>query len=370
MGRLKHTTVQIVLLAAVFCLACDELCQAAVEPSRPTASEPNLGQPEQQKSKVLREVAQDWILVGITQYKRGLYEQAEESFLTAGGFQEYLTAEEHKQLEEHLNNTRQAAVERRAVLENIKTANDLLNQGQPIKARAYYEKLRSSPFLTEQERSQIAGEIQKVDENFDKQMKEITSLYSHSVELYRAGEMEKAREGFAEVARYGQYVAPEGRSAEDYLLQIDSILTERFKRPSPVESLVPPALTVAIPQAEKPLIKKPSASPRGGQQTQSSQEQAAEVAAVAEPTPAQHEPAFEARTKILRTYTKAVIEDTIVQVQRYTIRREFDKAIDAVRKATDVVKENRSFIGEESFAKYSILLKQLVDRIVEARKSP
>ena len=347
MGRLKFATVQTVLLIAAFC--------SAAEPIRQGASEPNTAQPEQQKSTVLRGVALDWILVGTTQYNRGLYEQAEKSFLAAREFQEYLTAEEHKQLGEHLESTHQAAVEKRVVLEHIKIANGLLNQGQPIKARAHYEKVRNNPRLTEQQRKQIAGEIQKVDVTLDKQMKEITELYNRSVELYRAGQLDKAREGFSEVARYGLLVAPEGRSAEDYLVQIDSILTERFKAPSPAVSVSPPAL---------PAIKPPTE-----RQAQSIQEQTAEVAAIAEPAPAKAEPALDARTKILRTYTKAIVEDTMAQVQRHVIRRDFDKAIDAVRRATDVVRENRSFIGEESFSRYSVLLKQFVDKIIEARKS-
>jgi tetratricopeptide (TPR) repeat protein len=368
-GRLKFATVQTVLLAAAFCITCGGLCRAAAGPARSDSSEPNLGQSEQDKTTVLREVALDWILVGAAQCKRGLYEQAEESFLIARGFQEYLTAEEHKQLEEQLDNAHRAAVEKQAVLGHIKAANYLLNQGRPVKARAHYEKVRNSPYLTEQQRKQIAGEIQKVDVTLDKQMKEITELYNRSVELYRAGQLDKAREGFAEVARYGLLVAPEGRSAEDYLVQIDSILTERLKSPSPAQSVPPPVLPIAVPPAKKREDSKPSASPRGEQREQSVQEEAAEVEAVAEPAPAKAEPALDARTKILRTYTKAVVEDTIAQVQRYTIRREFDKAIDAVRKATDIVKKNRSFIGEGSFAQYSVLLKQLVDRIIEARKS-
>jgi len=335
-GRLKLAIVQTVLLIAAFC----------------PAAEPNTIQPEQQKSTVLRGVALDWILVGKAQYKRGLYDKAEESFLAARAFQEYLTAEEHKQLEENLDNTRRATVEKQAVIEQIKIANDLLDQGQPVKARAHYEKVRNNPYLTEQQRKQIAGEIQKADVALDKQMKEITALYNRSVEFYRAGDLEKAREGFAEVARYGLLIAPEGRSAEDYLVQIDSILTERLKSPSPAVSVLSPV---------SPTIKPPIE-----RQAQSVQEQTAEVTAIAEPAA---ESALDARTKILRTYTKAVVEDTVAQVQRHVIRRDFDKAIDAVRKATDIVGENRSFIGEKAFAQYSVLLKQLVDRIIEARKA-
>ncbi len=173
MNWLKLMTVQIVLLSAAVCFA----------------AEPNL-QSEKEKTAVSRETAQDWIQVGISQSKKGLYEQAEKSFLAAREYQEYLTAEEHKQLEGHIANAHQAVLERQPVLEHIKKARELLVQGQPVKARAYYEKVRNSPYLSEQERKQIDQEIKNVDGNFDKQRKEITEIYNRSVQLYRAGEME------------------------------------------------------------------------------------------------------------------------------------------------------------------------------------
>ena len=49
------------------------------------------------------------------------------------------------------------------------------------------------------------------------------------MQFFRAGEMEKARDGFVEVAKYGMLVTPKGQTAEDYLIQIDSILTEKLK---------------------------------------------------------------------------------------------------------------------------------------------
>ena len=186
MNWLRFITVQAVLLSAAVCFA----------------AEPNL-QGEKEKTAVSRETAQDWIQVGISQSKKGLYEQAGKSFLAAREYQEYLTAEEQKQLEEQIAEANQAIVERQPVLENIKKAQELLSQGQPVKARARYEQVRKSPYLTEQERKQIDKEIKDVDISFDKQRKKITELYNRSVKLYRAGEMEKAREGFVEVARYG-----------------------------------------------------------------------------------------------------------------------------------------------------------------------
>ena len=392
MNWLRFITVQIVLLSTAACFA----------------AEPNL-QSEKEKTAVLRETAQNWIQVGISQSKKGLYEQAEKSFLAAREYQEYLTAEEHKQLEKNLAEAHQALVERQPVLEHIKKARELLIQGQPVKARAHYEKVRKSPYLTEQERKQIDQEIKNVDGNFDKQRKEITELYNRSVQLYRAGEIEKARDGFVEVARYGLLVVPQGQTAEDYLIQIDSILTEQLKGTSDANASLPPRSSVAMPSAKedtrpknanqptppevevvllKPGPDKPPVEKQGDRKPEARQmqEETADVTAVAEPpsqtdtssagaqgvTP-EHKvetaPDKDARVKIIRTYTKAVVEDAAAKVEYHISRGELDKAVAVVRTATQTVKENRSLIGDELFARYSVRLKQLADRIIQVRKA-
>jgi tetratricopeptide (TPR) repeat protein len=392
MNWLRLITVQVVLLSAAVCFA----------------AEPN-SQSEKEKTAVSRETAQDWIQVGISQSKKGLYEQAEKSFLAAREYQEYLTAEEDKQLEGHIANAHQAVLERHSVLEYIKKAKELLVQGQPVKARAHYEKVRKSPYLTEQERKQIDQEIKNVDVNLDKQRKEITEIYNRSVQLYRAGEIEKAREGFVEVARYGLLVVPQGQTAEDYLIQIDSILTEQLKGTSGSNASPPPRSSVAMPSAKedtmqknanqptlpevevvllKPGPDKPPVEKQGDRKLEARQmqEETVDVTAVAEP-PSQTEmssagaqgvaperkveaePDKDARVKIIRTYTKAVVEDAAAKVGYHISRGELDKAIAVVRTATQTVKENRFLIGDELFAQYSVRLKQLADRIVKVRKA-
>lgn len=431
MGWLRFAAVQVVLFVAVFCpgfgpstlLRAGEPSQAADEPNRISSPEAVPQQQEQEKAKTLREVAQNWVRVGVSQYKRGLYPEAEKSFLTACDYQEYLTAEEHKQLEEHLTKAHQACVERQAVLEHIKEAEDLLSQGQPIKARAHYEKVRNSPYLARQERGQVAKELKAIDEGLDKQTKEITELYNRSVEFYRAGKLEEARVGFVEVARYGLLVAPKGHSAEDYLVQIDNILAERLKGKSPAGSTVPLTHPVAAApnveekktsdtnqpapaetelellqpgleqpfgselkvelqpvakeqdakrqQPSSPLVsaKNDDTSEQSRERRAVAGEEMAEVTTVAEPAPGETASAVDARTKIIRTYTKAVVDDAAAKVEYHIGLREFDKAVAAVRTATEVVKKNRSFIGDELFVQYTIWLKGLADRIIKVRQA-
>jgi tetratricopeptide (TPR) repeat protein len=380
---IRFITVQVVLLSAAACFA----------------AEPN-SQGEKEKAALSRETAQDWIQVGISQSKKGLYEQAEKSFLAAREYQEYLTAEEQKQLENQIAEANQAVVERQSVLEDIKKARELFNQGQPVKARTYYEKASKSPYLTEQERKQIDQEIKGIDGNLDKQRKEITEIYNRSVQLYRAGEIEKARDGFLEVAKYGMLVAPKGQSAEDYLIQIDGILTEQLKGAPDANVSLPPAkeepkiknvnqstlpeaeVVLLKPSPDKPLVKKQADMEPDANQTQ---EQPAEAAAAESPAQAETSPADaqevvpeskvetvsdeDARVKIVRAYTKAVVDDAAAKVGYYISRGELDNAVAAVRGATQTVKENRFLIGDELFAQYSVRLKQLADRIVKVHKA-
>jgi tetratricopeptide (TPR) repeat protein len=385
---LRLITVQVVLLSAVSCFA----------------AEPN-AQDEKAKTDVSHETAQNWIQVGILQSQKGLYEQAEKSFLTAKEYQEYLTAEEQKQLEKRIADANQAGMERLPVLENIKKAQELLSQGQPVKARAHYEKIRKSPYLTEQERKKIEQEIKNVDNGVDKQRKEFTEIYNRSVQLYRAGEIEKARDGFVEVAKYGMLVVPKGQTAEDYLIQIDSTLTEKLKdQPDANASQSPAALPlIALPLAKKKPNPKNAGQPapsgtesmllkpgtdknafekQGGKSSQmnQAQQESAEMAAAAEPSPVE-EPTVateneakavsdkEAKVKIVRTYTKAVVDDAAKKVEYYISTGEFDRAISRVRAATEIVKENRPLIGDELFTQCSIHLKQLADNIIHAKKT-
>jgi tetratricopeptide (TPR) repeat protein len=377
---LRLITVQVVLLSAVSCFA----------------AEPN-AQNEKDKTIVSHETAQSWIQVGILQSQKGLYEQAVKSFLAAKEYQEYLNPEEQKQLEKHIAEANKAIIERQPVLEHIKKAKELLGHGQPVKARAHYETVRKSPYLTEQERKQIELEIKNIDSGLDKQRKEITEVYNRSVKLYRAGDIEKAREGFVEVARYGMLVVPKGQTAEDYLIQIDSVLTEKLKGQQDTNASLPPAKEESNPknaglpspsETEAMLLKpgndKTAFEKQDDKSSRANQQESAEVAAAAEPQ-AEPSPADEpkvatengakavpdkdAREKIVRTYTKAVVEDAAKKVEYYIGTGEFDRAIARVRTATDVVRENRPLIGDELFTQYSIRLKQLADNIIRAKKT-
>jgi hypothetical protein len=359
--------VRIILFSAVFCLAGGGLTYAAAEPK---AASP--AQSRQQKAETLRGVGQNWIEVGLEQYKRGLYAEAEKSFLAATEYQQYLTDKEVKQLEDNLAKAHQAGVERQAVLEQIKQALDLQNKGQILEAKARYEKISKSPYLTDIERRQIDNELKGTNEILDWQKNKITDLYNRSVELYKRGNLEEARNGFVEAAKYGRLVTPKGKSPEDYLILIDKTLTDRLKNSLSPEQPKPAQIQPAPEQKPPEKVQPEEQYPQNSEdltevaEPSESKSQPEQPEAAAEASPATDE----AKIKIARSYTKAVVEDTAVKVGFYIGKGELDKAVAAVRNASDVVSENRPLLGDELFTQYTVRLKHLADRIIQAGKSP
>jgi len=135
--------------------------------------------------------------------------------------------------------------ERKSLLQVFRTVSKLVEQGEIQKVRAYLEKFKDSSAFTNEERKKIVqvlklmdiamhsmayaittteGELEKVkqerpvteeklkeppadpeksNDQPSKLKKEIAELYYRSMELYRAGQLIRAREGFVKVLKSG-----------------------------------------------------------------------------------------------------------------------------------------------------------------------
>ena len=184
---------------------------------------------ETDEQKTARQVAQNWIQVGMEQYQRGLLAAAVQSYLMAQDYQEYLTAAERRNLDELLEKTRKkiAAIERKRILEFIQKANKLVEKDKLIEAKASLESVRDNKFLTEQEQKLITEGLEKIDNQLSQQRKDVAELYNRSERFYRSGQLEKAREGFVEVAGNSLLLGQTETTAEDYIAKIDSELQEQ-----------------------------------------------------------------------------------------------------------------------------------------------
>ncbi len=93
--------------------------------------------------------------------------------------------------------------------------------------------LKAASYQTNGELDTAKVETKKIRGQQDERKREIAELYYRSIKFYRAGQLEKAREGFIRVLESGLVPAPMAKTIGSYLLDIDSILTKRAKSPSP-----------------------------------------------------------------------------------------------------------------------------------------
>ncbi len=320
-------------------------------------ADPN--QPDEiKKQKVLRQAAQDWIRVGTEQFERSFYKQAEQSLFQAVEYQQYLTTVERAQLNNSLEKTYKAELEQEHILEQIKAANALIGQGRPGTAKSRLEELKDNEFLTEAERHEIAETLIELKKQLNQRTTEINKLYNHSVGLYLTGQLEEARQGFVEVARSGLLVAPVGKSAEDYLVKIDSILTQRIElsaaaQAEPQKKLLESTVTAIEDELLGSRTKK-------GPQQQTSEKPNKLNRATPAAKPLNDSEINNRRKNILRSYTSAVVNDAAVKVQNYMEQGEIDRAEAAIETAEVIISKNRAYLEDK-------LLKEFNNKLTELR---
>ncbi len=308
---------------------------------------------EDSKTKVVRQVALNWIQIGTEQYNRRFYSAAEKSLLRAKDYDSYLTASERTTLQEILSKAHKAALERRAALELMNSADAAIEQQKFTEARERLATVAASEFLTDEERQLVKTKLEKIDSQFSQQKQQTGELYRRSVKQFEAGELDKAREGFLKIARGDLLVTPAGQSPQDYLVKIDNELAAGTGVPAPTGPTAVTGQSKAAEVAARPVVparviaEKELAPPVSG-----------DTGYIGE---------IERRRNVIRGMTKAVVTDALAKAQNYIDLGEYDKAGDVVQKAQQVVYENNLHLGDYLFNQYSGQLRQVSQRIAEGQ---
>ena len=128
-----------------------------------TLSEATLSQESKtDEQNILRQASKQWMQVGIKQYRLDLFTDAERSFRRARIFQKYLTAAEHRQLNEYLENVRIAISEGKKAIPSKQAADKSVDPNQPVKLKVKAEKLVEK--AKESESSTEEGWLQSKEE--------------------------------------------------------------------------------------------------------------------------------------------------------------------------------------------------------------
>ncbi|MHC4125313.1 MAG: hypothetical protein ACYSRR_02525, partial [Planctomycetota bacterium] len=315
------------------------------------------------KQKIVQGVAQRWIQVGSEQYQRGMYKAAEQSFLFAKDYEAYLTVSQLEKLDELLEKSHNAVIERDSIIEKLALANELTEQNKPDQAKELFEQIKDNQFLTNAEKTQIAQKLGQLESKTSEEAARITELYNNSIKLYGVGKFEQARKGFLEVAKSGLISASPEQSPEDYLVIIDKILTQRLLHVPVVEEITQPevesSITIDVAEDNKLL-----------QTTKPTPERAAVVIdkkIVPETVQETYIDVVNHKRNILRSHTKAVVNSVIDQAQNCVNSTQFDEANQKVEDAFRIVNKNQIDIGEDLYELYLKQLKQLSELIANRR---
>lgn len=283
------------------------------------------------KQKIIRDVAQKWIQVGAEQYRRGFYKAAEQSYLRARDYERYLTAAEREKLQNALEKTHVAVIERERILEHIQTADELEKRGELAKARAHLSGVKDSEFLTEAERNLITEGLAKIDSRLaERQLAGKTPAPAveakpQKPEVGMAVEQARADEPALEAVKDELLVEPETvQEAKPQIALIEPVAKE------------PAAVAVVEPSVAEPV------SPEGG-----------------------YIEVIKRRRNILQSHTRAVVSDAVAKARDYISEGQFDKAKKDVVSAERIVNKNRLHLGDELFGQYSGQLEQLDEKIVQ-----
>ena len=325
------------------------------------------GQAERQK--IVQQIAEKWIQVGMEQYERGLYKASEQSLIRAKDYEDHMPADQKKRLNEMLVQAQTAVAEVQRIEIGIANAETLMAQGRNAEARNILEGIRDSRYLTEQQNAFVEESLAAPTVGISAKHAQMAQLYNQSVDYYNAGELEKAREGFLEVSKSGLAIAPAGSRAEDYFAKIDAELAEQM-----ITGHSPAAATVDIHRevfgVEQPVDTRyitPAEEP---------------VIIVAEPVAVHTEPAaavetseagylevIQRRQNIIRSHTKAVVNDASAKSRSLKEQGDFDQALKSVDYAQNIVNRNRMQLGEALFAEYSQELQKQREDIETAQRN-
>jgi len=345
-----------------------------------------------------RGLVQIFLQLGQKQYDKGFFEEAVKTFLEAQGYEEDLTVAVREQLNEHLEKSQIAVLKRKRALETFRAVNDLINRDQLIAAKTYLEKIKDNEFLTKEERKDIievfrridsqimaaqakleeakrnkpsikakpveaASEVKKPVLSLEERQKENFALLNQSIGLYYTGQLEKARESFVQVAS-SDLISPRMRkTVEGYLSEIDRRLPQRTERKLFQEQDEPVLVAVVSPGAGEPEVLKPGAA--------LAEVVRLEVAPrIASPVTGESDyiEIINRKRGIIRSHTRAVVNDAIAKARSYNDQGRFDMAKNVVGTAGLTVNQNQMHLGDSLFKEYTGLLKALTEEIVAREK--
>jgi len=364
MGRMtkKHLISKSTVILAVFLLAGSV---PADEPGRKSPKHTSL----REKNNILQMVAKNWIEIGKAQFKRNLYLSAEQSFLHAQDTGKYLSDEQKTNLQKWLKKTHVAAVERQSTLKKLELANRNLVEGDLLEARQIFESCDTNQFLQPGELEKIREKLDTLNKKIRRLSKTLATLFQKSVHLYHEGELKKAREAFARLAKSNVLSTSQRDSARDYLAKIDEILSDKMAASLGVkpelQDEAQPAKQMSqsdINRIENQLLKLQNAD------TENKEKQPVEKnGAPLQQKKKVQKKVINKRTRVLQSYMKTLVTTATQKANAQMLQGNFYNAKKIVESAKELLYQKSELLPEDFYRLHSAKLEKQLKKIIEAK---
>jgi len=356
----------------------------------------------------IRQLVRTYIEKAADQLDGGAYSEAEKTLLMAQNFQELLRPDQREQLQDMVDKAHILAVNRERADETFRAVNELILRDQLEQAKDRLDKIRNNQSLTDDERKQIVEVLKQLDSHIkqskagqeqaavkrappraepkrtariarkaqselDKRKNEIAELYYRSLGYYKIGELRKAREGFIEVIASGFIPARMVQTIiEGYLVTIDARLGASVESKAVPGTSKDDAKMVAIAEPQIPALADVEAKvvrqEPGKEEAVEPNGVGAEAVeggrVVASTSKGGYIELILRRRRILRSHTKAVVEDALNKAQSYLEQGEFEKAKRAIETGDFTVNENQVHLGDALYKEYNSRLKEKAGEIL------
>ncbi|MFA5554351.1 MAG: hypothetical protein WCZ89_03285 [Phycisphaerae bacterium] len=269
------------------------------------------------------QAVEQWLAIAGAQYDKAMFNQAEQSLLRAHDFYQYISPEQRQRIDELFDKLEDAVIEKQKLIQELKISDEMINNNQLAQAKTILEAHRDNKLLNEIERGQIDMVLKKIDSLLIARRNEMAELFRISTQYYQGGELEKAKQGFSEVAASGLYVPSKGKTAEQYIQEIEKQLS---KKSLPSQQSHQLAIESQAQEKSGSWFGKKSQDSIVSQQTGSEVSSVKSDAQVASKQPPLQAGRSEGQGNIRSGYARAVVRNTHTKVAEHLEKNEFEQA--------------------------------------------
>ncbi len=349
------------LLMITFALVAAMLCSDSVQAQQPD------------RDKLIQKVADNWIEIAETQFQRAMYAQAEQSLTRAQEYYEFLNPKQRQHINDLLNSIHSALAEEPVAEQQLDGINQLIENNQLMQAKSELQRLKKDKNLSETERMKILSMMKDVDGKIESRKFELQHLFDQSRQYYELGELEKAHSGFKEIADSGLDISYKGKTAGQYLAEIEKPKAENKQ-------------DVQSSAKTKPDKRKKAESDgllQSGKDKAHKEKESAKTAIADKTSKSSEQPKLQdkgqvkvgrtatdtAKTNLRTGYAKALVRDANLKVGQYLAQNELGKAKSVVIETRNAVKSFENDIDPQTYIQLTAQLDGLADAILKQQQN-